>query len=162
MGMLFSKHKAKAMSPGEEEVVVALGEYPVFTGLPEDRIPTLAATMAVKTFKEEEIVCHCPDATHDAFVVLKGVVALSRHRGDEEHVLDLSDLGAVFNVAALVGDEKEAGTARALGAVELLHIDSHKLHDLMERDPALGYPLVRNLCRLLLAQFNRQLERLLA
>ncbi|MBI4336216.1 MAG: Crp/Fnr family transcriptional regulator [Chloroflexi bacterium] len=137
----------------------ALKEYTLFRDVRHRQLAGLVPAFRVKGFQDEEIVCHCPDATHDAFVLLKGVVAVTRKKDDAVHVLQLERSGAVFNIGPLVGRDREEAGVRALGNVEVLAIDNALLLRKLERDTRLGYGITRSLCRLALEQCERLMER---
>ena len=62
------------------------------------------------------IVCHCSDASHDSFLLIDGVLAVTRKMGDDVHVVNLEGTGAVFVVGPMMGLSQEgAAGLRALG-----------------------------------------------
>ncbi|MBI4298940.1 MAG: cyclic nucleotide-binding domain-containing protein [Chloroflexi bacterium] len=135
--------------------------FPLFEHLEPGQLAKLIPAVRFKGFKDEEIVCHCPDAFHDAFVLFNGVVAVSRKKGEILHVLHLEKPGAVFNIGPLVGLGQEEAGVRALGNVEIVALDTQMLKPMLERDPKLGFALACNLSRLALNQLQRQIERYL-
>lgn len=149
---------------GQEGEVLAkvLRHHALFEDMDSTNLVALRPALRVKEFQDEEIVCHCPDATHDAFVLLEGVASVTRRQGDDVHVVDLSREGSVHNVGPLLGMEKEPGDVRALGKVRILAMDHQMLTEAFEREPQLGYQCVRLIARLVLEQVERELEGCLA
>lgn len=147
----------EALIAGHDDLAQAVLGSGLFTGLPGRAIHLLTPALRVKKFADEEIVCHCPDAAHDAFVVLSGTVAVTRLIDDLDYVVDLSGRGAVFNVAQLLDVDMRHAGARAAGAVSLIAVDSAALRRLIDENREIGLALIRNLGRLLAAQMDRQL-----
>lgn len=152
----------QAGSVDQGSLEFALKQYSLFEGLSPALLTKLSPVLQVKDFKDQEIVCHCPNAFHDAFLLLSGVVAVTRKIGDFLHTVQLEKTGAVFNVGPLVGSEKEQAGARALGSVQILAMDSSRLSQLLPGEAELGYKFIRNICRLALDQHQRQMERYIA
>lgn len=152
--------------PNSEEdrqaLAKAISEQALFGDIPGDRIASLVPLMRVKEFTDEEIVCHCPDANHDAFALLSGVVAVTLGVGHLEHVLQLEHTGAVFNTGPLVGADATSEGARGLGTVKLVAMDNQGLRELSMADPELGIRLAWTVCRLVSEQHDRQIRHLLA
>lgn len=161
MALPSSRHDART-SEDVVQLAEAIARYDLFAGLDEEKIPDLVPALSVKTFQDEEIECRCPTASHDAFLVLDGKVAITQAIGDVQHVLELAGFGVVFNAGGLVGLDSIGKGALALGKVKLIAIDTRKLGELADRDCEVGYTVVRNLTRLLVAQWDRQLDHLLA
>ena len=133
----------------------------LFEGLTDDMIAELVPACRVKAFSQEDISCHCPDASHDAFILTEGVVAVTRKHPDDEHVLDLATQGAVFNVGALMGAAHDYAHSRALGQVQVVALDGVMLQALFHRDPYMGYVVTRTLGQLLSNQMGKLLDHLL-
>lgn len=150
-------------SPSEEKtrLQAVLSTYPLFQDVEPGDLDHLIPACRFKELQDEEVVCHCPDASHDAFVLLKGSVSITRRRGEAIHNVLLQRPGAAFNLGPLLGLSPNGAGARALGKVELLALDSVMVTEMLQRNPHLGYRLIRNLGRLALDQCERQLERYL-
>jgi signal-transduction protein with cAMP-binding, CBS, and nucleotidyltransferase domain len=144
----------------QNELVKVLRKHEMFWDVPEEALGNLSNACHVKTFRDEEIVCRCPDAHHDAFVVVSGVVGLTRRGESLEHVLDLAGPGTVFNIEGLVGMEPDRRAARAAGEVKLVALDAQRLSETFQHEPSVGYPVLRNLARLTVTQLYRQIDRL--
>lgn len=159
---IWSKRAAHgSLSEEEESLKVALQQHEPFQGLSPVELSRLIPAIRFKRFQDEEIVCRCPDASHDAFVLLKGVVALTRRKGDGVYVMQMEKSGAVFNIEALMGLSPEGAGVRALSGVEVLALDSAMVELMLEERPQLGYTFTRTLCRLALKQCHAQLDRYL-
>ena len=134
----------------------------LFRDVPASKLKKLVPLMRVKSFEDEEIVCNCEDADHDAFVLLSGGAAVTKNLQERQYVLQLKSKGALFNAGPLVGAEAAHRGARALGKVSLVAMDNDALRKLSAEDPELGYPIGWNLCRLSIDQHERQIEHHLA
>lgn len=139
----------------------ALKQRGLFEGLSDGQLQRLVPILRIKEFQDEEIVCHCPDATHDAFLLLEGRVSLSRKRGDALYPLEIEEPGALVNEARLVGLADNYFGARALGRATLLTIDSRDFQARVREDPGAGVILLRNLYRLSLLQREGMIDHLL-
>lgn len=158
--MSFFQRVASPGSTDASTLVAALHTYPIFSGLSPETLTRLVPMFRVKEFSDEEIVCHCPDAKHDAFTVLDGKVALTYARGDDLHVVDLEGTGGVFNTAPLFDAPSNHLGARALNRVQVLAIDTEALKPALMKDAQSGYTIARNLGRLTLLQSDRLIQRL--
>lgn len=138
-----------------------LQQYQLFQGVDAAQLARLTPIIMLKQFRDEEIVCHCPDVFHDAFVLVKGTVGVTREKEGFRHTVQLEKTGAVFNVGPLVGRDPEQAGVRALGVVEILAMDNRMLRQLIESDEKLGFRFIRSICRLVMDQYERQIERLL-
>lgn len=87
------------------DLVEAIEGEELFRAVPASKLKKLVPLMRVKEFEDEEIVCHCADAEHDAFVLLKGVAAATKNLHERQYVLQLKGKDAVFNADPLVGPE---------------------------------------------------------
>lgn len=128
-------------------------------GLSPKELGSLTPSVRFKAFQDEEIVCNCPDANHDAFVLLRGVVAITRKKDQLLYTVEMERPGAAFNLHPLLGLTPDRAGAKALGSVELLAFDSAILSKILENQPRLGYKLIRNVGRLALDQCERQMDK---
>ncbi len=140
-------------------LLAAVGlESGLMDGLTLERIAGLFPAWRVKTFNDEEIHCECPDASHEAFVLLSGRVATTFRSGAVDHVIELGAGGDVFNAGGLVDHVDCCTGARALGAVEIIAIDTQLLNSLFASDPETGYRVVKNLAKLVMQQSERRIS----
>ena len=131
----------------------------LFAELTEEEIERVMPALRLKKFHNREITCHCPDAHHDAFLVVEGTVALSLSTDDGlQHVLELAGFGTMFNVGGLLGFVEPHKSARALGTVRLLALDTEMLGHVLEDDKHIGYSVLKTLMGLHVAQCDRQLD----
>ena len=135
-----------------------IAEHDLFAGLPWESIDKLVPAFRIQEFQVGEIDCLCPDALHDAFLVLEGRIALTHRVGGLEHVLALAGFGTVFNLDGLLGLEESHRAARALGRVKLLVIDTKLLARAFDRDPGAGCKIIRYFAKLLVVQHDKELE----
>lgn len=155
---IFTKTKGQSE---RESLIAALRGNDLFGDLSENKIKKLVPAFRVKEFNGEQITCHCPDASHDSFVVVQGRVAVTRRKGEFEHTLELEDKGGIINVGLMTEGMSPYTGARALGQTTVLAIDTKKVASLAQEDPELGSILFKNVCSILSGQFEKQLDRLL-
>ncbi|MCU0293070.1 MAG: mechanosensitive ion channel family protein [Thermoanaerobaculaceae bacterium] len=115
----------------------ALGACPLFAGLPEDGLRALAEGSHWLTFEPGEAVVREGEASRALYVV--GVGAATVQKNGRE----LARLGAgeVFGEMALLSGEPRAATVRAAELLEVVEVDAHALHALLERHEELAEEL---------------------
>ncbi len=133
----------------------------LFGSLEQEDMDSCVPYARVKTFEDEEITCECPDANHDAFVVINGAVALTFTIGSLTQTVNMIGLGTVFNTQHLLGLAQRYYGGRAVGRVVVIALDTAKLVALFESHTRLGYPVIKTLAALQLSQRDRELENFL-
>ena len=93
--LLFGKDR-KGVKKDQLWLAEVIDQYDIFPGLTKEEIDKLVPTLRVKRFEAEEILCHCPDSDHDAFITLSGTVAITYQRDVEEYVLELTGFGSAI------------------------------------------------------------------
>lgn len=144
-----------------EYMVTVLAPYGLFRRFEPRHLDRLVPSIRLKDFVDEEIVCHCPDANHNAFLLLEGIAAATKKRGDVIHIVQLQGKGTMFNEGPLAGLEHDLTGARALGRAKVLALDAGMLLRLFHDEPALGYPFALDLCRMSMEQADQQLKHYL-
>jgi signal-transduction protein with cAMP-binding, CBS, and nucleotidyltransferase domain len=139
----------------------SLAEHDLFAGLDGAQLAALIPASRIKEFDDEEITCKCHDASHEAFVLLAGTVAISESDGTTERTVEMAGFGSVVNFAGLLGLVRPLSKARALGRVQALAVDTRLLAEAMERDARVGFVVTRNLAKLMVAQRDRQIAHLI-
>ena len=86
----------------------------------------------------------------------EGAVAVAYLEGGLEHAVALAGFSTVLGLAGLLAFAQPHVSARALGTAELLAIDTAMLNRIMERNTDTGFPVLRNLAKLLVSQMDRQ------
>ena len=148
-------------SEDQQALISQISQYSLFEGVKYEELGSLVPALRVKNFENEDIVCHCPDATHDALILLSGVVAMTKKMGAALHVIRLERTGSVFNIGPLVGLMPEPTGAKALEGVVIIAIDTKMVRQMLDMQPTMGYVLARNMCRLSLLQADQMLEHFL-
>lgn len=150
----------KSMPDAQALISIVKGSD-LFAELSADEIKKLTPALRVKEFKDEDIVCHCPDATHDAFILTEGKAVAKLMVGDLLHVMELQGKGAIFNAPGLLQVRSRYGSASALGKVVLIAVDSKQIQTLISKSPHTGVAILKTACRLTVEQYEKQLQRLL-
>jgi CRP-like cAMP-binding protein len=144
-----------------ERLIESLTDRDAFAELTAEQLTALVPVIRIKDYRDSEIVCHCPDITHDVLVVLDGRVAVTREKDGMLHTLQIEGPDAVVNGPRLFGDPPPYTGSRALGQVTSLAIAAPELQKLMNDDPALGVAIASGLIRIMLRQHEAQLDSLL-
>jgi CRP-like cAMP-binding protein len=139
----------------------AIDRHELLSGIPRGVARRLIPWLRIKEFDDEAIECHCPDATHDAFLMLEGRAAVTFKVGDDEHVLEVQGEGGLFNIGALVGVEQRHLGARALGKARVLAVDCTRLRVLMADDPHLTGPMLMHIVKYLVRPTEDQMAQAL-
>lgn len=160
---MFSLFKRKSEPSAEEQRLLLqhVRDIDILENLSQEQIRGLIPAFRFKVTRNEDVACHCPDATHDAFILLKGTVAVTRDHQEDRHVVDLATPGDVFNVGVLMGAKYDYVASRALAEVEVMALDTKMLVNIAKVDPQIGYKVLRSFGRLMSEQMARQLEHLL-
>ena len=120
-----------------DRVTGALGDCPLFAGLPEDGLRALAGGSRWLVFEPGEAVVREGEASRAFYVIAEGAAAVLT--SDRE----LARLGAgeLFGEMALLSGEPRAATVRAVGLLQVVEIDARALHALLERHEELAEEL---------------------
>ena len=154
--------KASEELGGSEEraaLRAVLESHTLFKGMDSGKLARLVPAVRFKQFDGDEIVCHCPDATHDGFLLLSGVVATTWKKAHLLYTVELEKPGTLFNLGPLFGRPRNPAGASALGNVEVLAFDSAMLLQHLHEDPEWGLELVRRLGAFAIDQCELRLSR---
>lgn len=90
------------------------------------------------------------------FVLLRGTVAVSFRRGEEELIVEIHrKKGDLFGWSALVPPKKYTGTAKALEDSRVLSIPGSDLEKFFRRHPSCGWLFFKNLSPLVATRLHR-------
>lgn len=137
-----------------------LSEFPLFSGLEEDHLSTLAAIAVPKRISKKTVLFREGDEAKGFYLLLKGRIKLSKvSSSGKEQILHFVQAGQSFAEAALYMNKSYPATAEAIEESELFYIPSGGLSDAMSSDPGLAMNLIAHLARYL-QLLTRKVEEL--
>jgi len=130
--------------PGIE--LVALRSCPLFSGMDDAALESVAGLLRTRRFRRSEVIFHAGDPGDSLFVVKSGSVkvVLASAQGQEAIIATLRRGDSFGELAVLDGDERSA-TAVALEPTELLSLASRPFLALVDTDPSVRRALLRGL-----------------
>ncbi len=127
-----------------------LSEFPLFSGLEEDHLATLAAIAVPKRISKKAVLFREGDEAKGFYLLLKGKIKLSKISSTgKEQILHFVQKGQSFAEAALYMNRAYPATAEALEETELFFIPREGLSEAMTSDPGLAMNLIAHLARYL-------------
>jgi toluene monooxygenase system ferredoxin subunit len=136
------------------DIAALLGEARFFSALGREQLQRIAALGRVKTFPQDTRIYAIGDAVDNFYVLADGMVRFTLGLGKRDTAAgDIIRRGDIFGWAPLVeGHERRIATAYCLTACDVVALDGAALSGLMERDPSLGYGLLKKLAVLLTSE----------
>jgi CRP-like cAMP-binding protein len=131
----------------DEQVVELLGRVPLFRGLPDTELWSMAALARPKALAKNENLFREGDPGDRFYVVYSGSVEVLKERplGDHER-LAVKQAGEAFGEMSLLNDAPRSASVRALEPTELLVISRDDFNALLG-DSALAIGLLRSLAK---------------
>ena len=131
----------------------------LFEGLPERALEAVAALSQERSYAPGEIIFSPERASEWAFLLLKGTVRLTVHASSLPEPVALASLetpGQAFGFSTVVGQGHHNSSAEAVTEVEAVAIDGPRFLDYLEKDPEVGFVVMRRVARAL----SRRLDTL--
>lgn len=114
---------------------------PLFSALTREERRTLADTVAIKTYRKDEVVVRQGQMLSTLMVVRSGVLVLTRQETRGEDELTRLAPGDVFGENALLTGAGEPGTLTAIAPTVLFELNQSSLTPLLNAHPELGSDL---------------------
>jgi len=142
-----------------------LKKFEFFTVFGDAQLKKIAEITEKKSYKVGSHVYEHGDRAKYLFVVTKGLVSLRELQpGDQIGIaFEMRERGELFGAACLMKPQVYTLTAVCLEDSELLVVDADKLFDFCEKDPEMGYTLVRKIAQLYFERYKvakRQLREM--
>ncbi len=116
-------------------------ELPLFSALKPGSLNALLGLLTVREVAAGETLIAAGDEGHEAFVLARGALRVSREVDGQERVLALLGPGALFGEMALVSDSPRAANVIAEEAAVVLSVDRAALEKLARVETAIGKEL---------------------
>ncbi|UCF88117.1 MAG: Crp/Fnr family transcriptional regulator [bacterium] len=137
-----------------------LKQFPLFSGLEEEHLSTLAAIAVPKRIPKKSVLFREGEEARGFYLLLKGRIKLSKVSPiGKEQILHFVQKGQSFAEAALYMNRTYPATAEALEESDLFFIPREGLSSAMSSDPGLAMNLIAHLARYL-QMLTRKVEEL--
>jgi CRP-like cAMP-binding protein len=135
-----------------DTVAEALQRMPLFAGLPEDHLRTLASATLQQRYARGQTIFSRGDPGDRAFVILQGAIDLVIESADgRELILTRLEPGEHFGEMALVDDLQRSASARAAAPSELIVVLRRTFVQALEQEPEMTRHIIRSLVQRLRA-----------
>jgi CRP/FNR family cyclic AMP-dependent transcriptional regulator len=126
----------------------ALSSMPLFRGLDDDALQSIARSLRTRRFRRGEVIFHLGDPGDALFIVTSGAVkiTLPSETGDEAILATLQP-GDFFGELALLDGAPRSATAAALEPTETLVLPRHRFRELIASEPVIRDALLASLAR---------------
>jgi len=156
-------------------------EFTFFSGINQEKLEPIISQFDLLEFQTNEIIFHQGDSAKNLYGVLDGEVELSIivtdkiYRADVEFeeavhnrleiiekpiVVDTVVSGEVFGWSSLVSPGRWTATARCSRVSKILSISADDLNDMFNKDPDLGYVVMRRLNEIIASRLQKRTDKL--
>jgi signal transduction histidine kinase len=126
----------------EQQIKDALDS--AFPGLNQAELDNLVHVVRVETYPPDTVICQEGAMESTLYVILDGWVEVSKHlEGDTPRILHHQGPGEFFGEMALIQDRPRAATVRTLQACTFLELTKEEFNDLLDRNPAVAFTVMR-------------------
>lgn len=142
-----------------------LKKYELFSVFADAQLKRIAEITDTKTYKAAAHVYEHGDRAKYLFVVSKGLVSLREIQpGDQVGIaFEMRERGELFGAACVMKPQQYTLTAVCLEDSELIAVDADRLFELCEKEPEMGYKLMRKIAQLYFERYKvakRQLREM--
>lgn len=139
-----------------------VAEHEIFRGIAPTEQALIAGCGRNQVFADGEMLMNEGDDANVFFAIRKGKVALSIHVSHRGEVLvETLDAGEIVGLSWLFPPYKVRFSARAIGTVHTIAFDGACLRGKCERDPAMGYELMKRFAQVMTARLQATRLRML-
>ena len=143
----------------------ALAGLELFEGLPERALEAVAALSQERSYAPGEIIFSPERASEWAFLLLKGTVRLTVHASSLPEPVAIASLetpGQAFGFSTVVGQGHHNSSAEAVTEVKVVAIDGPRFLDYLEKEPEVGFVVMRRVARAISSRLSTLRRLLLA
>jgi CRP/FNR family cyclic AMP-dependent transcriptional regulator len=139
-----------------------LGDAPALAELPREHIATIAGCAHARVFAPGTQILREGEPADEFFLIRRGMVTIETERpGRGPKTLETLGEGELLGWSWLVPPYRNAFSARALDAAHVVAVDGACLRGKCERDPALGYDLLKVIATVFVRRLEETRVRLL-
>jgi serine phosphatase RsbU (regulator of sigma subunit) len=117
-----------------------------FRDLTPAELEALCRVAELKTYSENQVLCHEGEIEHVFYIVADGQVAIShRLSPTEDRLITLRHPGEFFGEMALIEHKPRAATARTLAPTTVLEISEEVFNNLLHDSPNMALTMIRSI-----------------
>ena len=123
-----------------------LADIPLFEGLPEDAVTSIATLCRQESFPSGTVICAVGHLADRMYLLLDGTVGLLVHPTSLPKPMTIMVLkmpGQPFGWSALVGRGHYSAQVQVATDVRAISIDGQELLDCLEEHPAAGFEIMK-------------------
>ncbi len=148
------------MSQPNAVSTIALKTFPLFQGLPDDRLAAIARCAMMRRIPRGQTVVRAGDRTDFVYFVLTGSLKVTVSDEDgREVILSILGQGELFGEMGMFGEQPRSATALAVVSVDLVQIAKHDFRRIMEENFDIAWRIMCNLAQRL-RNADRKIESL--
>ena len=130
-------------------------EHPFFEGLNEDYVRMIASCGANAAFNPGQVIAAEGDDANEFYAIRKGRVAIQIHAAPVGTALmQTLDDGDILGWSWLFPPHRWSVEARAVQQVRAIKLDGKCLRGKCEKDPAMGYELMKRFSQIMLQRLE--------
>jgi ATP-binding cassette subfamily B protein len=122
---------------GPQAIAERLSAIPLFNGLGEDALRSLAGQVTLEHFEADEDVVRQGEGGDTLYVIARGAVEVLVETGSGQRRVNVLNAGDYFGEMALLDDRPRAATVRTTGPARLYSLTRNDFIALLEQEPAI-------------------------
>ena len=135
----------------EEQIRAVLANNPLFRGCSDVTLSSIAKIAVPLDLEQGQVLYRPGEKAANVYVLVEGIVTFLNQTGLEflnnQRVIEQS---MIFGWAALVPEHaRRIGTAQCLEKSKILSLDGTQVVEVLDRDTASGYLVMKNLCAMI-------------
>jgi CRP/FNR family cyclic AMP-dependent transcriptional regulator len=139
---------------------IALRTFPLFQGLPEDRLAAVARCAMMRRIPRGQAVVHAGDRTDFIYFILTGSLKVTVSDEDgREVILSILGQGELFGEMGMFGEQPRSATVLAVVPADLVQISKQDFRRVMEENFDIAWRIMTNLAERL-RNADRKIESL--
>ncbi|MBL8447297.1 MAG: cyclic nucleotide-binding domain-containing protein [Zoogloeaceae bacterium] len=148
------------MSQPNAVSTIALKTFPLFQGLPDDRLAAIARCAMMRRIPRGQTVVRAGDRTDFVYFVLTGSLKVTVSDEDgREVILSILGQGELFGEMGMFGEQPRSATVLAVVPVDLVQIAKQDFRRIMEENFDIAWRIMCNLAQRL-RNADRKIESL--
>lgn len=120
----------------------AIASHPFLEGLPPEHVERLASIAREVCFELDEVIFRIGDESQEFYLLLSGLVALEVPSPTRTFRIQTVGEGDELGWSALLLSGRKQFQARCVDPAQAIALDSARLRQLCEADPAFGYGIM--------------------
>lgn len=126
-----------------ESIKSRIRELPAFEGVPDDGLDRLLTDVKLRELDIDEVLIVEGEEASVAYLILDGVVEISRSAGDGEVVVATRHEGELVGEMALLMESRRSATVRAQSSTTVIEITADSFHSVLASRPKTAISMLR-------------------